>query len=170
MRSRLSKNFPAPARGFTLTELMVVISIAVVLTGFSYAGFSSWQRKEGIRSKAYLLAATLKEARFRTIEQSVAHGVEVMDNATTGGKDLVLFKKPDGVRENVRRVDLGDVEYSDGTSTTKKIEFDTIGFVKDFNNKTIGFENSNNFYCEVKVNDMGRVRIECEDSETYGID
>jgi len=166
MRSRLSKNFPAPARGFTLTELMVVVSIAVVLTGFSYAGFSSWQRKEGIRSKAYLLAATLKEARFRTIEQSVAHGVEVMDNATTGGKDLVLFKKPDGVRENVRRVDLGDVEYFDN-STKYTFEFDSKGFATA---GTIGFKNSNDFYCNAVVSFTGRIRVECEDSETYGID
>jgi prepilin-type N-terminal cleavage/methylation domain-containing protein len=68
-------------KGFTLTELLVVIGIAVAMAGLSYSGFTTWEKKERTREAAYELVSQLKVARMLALEKGVSH-VMLFDNTT----------------------------------------------------------------------------------------
>ena len=60
------------SKGFTLTELMVVVAIIAIMTGFGYSGFSSLMKRERVKAAACQFAADVKEARMMAIEK---HGI-----------------------------------------------------------------------------------------------
>lgn len=60
--------------GFTMTEVMVVISLVAIMSGIGYSGFTSWRKKEQLRAAAYQLSGDLAEYRQRAIEKHVSYG------------------------------------------------------------------------------------------------
>jgi len=109
-----------PARGFTLLEILVVLSIASLLLTLVPLAFSG--SVDLVRSKgaARELAATLQAARSRAVAGNLVVAVEL--NAATGryrvganGDERVL---PDGVR-----LTLVEVEKPDDGSDRGRIRF-----------------------------------------------
>jgi len=157
-------------KGFTLTEAMVVVSIIGLMVGLSYSGYSSWIRRERVRSAAYELAATLKQARFQAIEKHTSHTVEP-DNST--GTYYLLIDPPPYFGETpddnntVKFVNLSESHPGVELSEVQAVSFGVKGTprypsVAEENNKTI-FKNEKGFNCSVQVMRMGEVDVVCQD-------
>lgn len=102
-------------QGFTLTELMVVIGIAVILTGFTYVGFSSWQSRESVRSAAYQLSGVIQNARFRALEKHMSQTVLI---DTAAGKYYLFADPPDYITDNTHcdtSIPVGDNDTTQGS-------------------------------------------------------
>lgn len=101
----LSRLFPND-RGYSLTEIMVVVALIVVMSGVGYSGFSSWQKRERLNSVAYQFADCLKEARTLAIEKRLSHTF-TFDSSQ---KQYILF-----VDKN------GNCSQDDGESTIYRV-------------------------------------------------
>jgi Tfp pilus assembly protein FimT len=164
---------------------MVVMCIAIIMIGFTYSGFSVWQKKERVRAAARELSATLKEGRFKAIEKHTSHTV-VIDN-TTGQWAFHLFSDPLPHNNNFGDIDVTiAVGASDANGNMKikrvlmtqqyprveigeatSLRFDVQGFSKNgaggLGAGQTKFKNEKGFWCKVIVSALGRVRIKCDD-------
>ena len=77
-------------KGFTLTEAMVVIGIAALMVGFTYTGFSSFHKREQVRSAAHQFSSVVKRARFRAMEKHMSHTIDISADKTK----IYLFSDP----------------------------------------------------------------------------
>jgi prepilin-type N-terminal cleavage/methylation domain-containing protein len=66
------------AGGFSMLELMVVISIAAILIALSATNFMTLRSNSQVESNARTLAKLARDARFRAVAQSCPHGVYVV--------------------------------------------------------------------------------------------
>lgn len=69
--------------GFTLGELLVVLSIASVLLALSAGGFQSYRTKSEHRGSALELASTLRKAQVRAVAEARTYCVRIVDGGTT---------------------------------------------------------------------------------------
>lgn len=77
-------------RGFTLIELLLVLTIIIAMAGMT-AGMTSKDRKDGeVRAAAEELAATLRLARARAVDQAAVVGVSfnIRNGVGTSGRTL----------------------------------------------------------------------------------
>jgi type IV fimbrial biogenesis protein FimT len=63
-------------KGFTLTEMIVVIAIISILLTIAVPFFAQWQRSVQFRTTAREVTSRLREAQSRTITNNLQHGVE----------------------------------------------------------------------------------------------
>ncbi len=61
--------------GFTLVELMVVISIMAILSSLTFWGFSSWHTKNGLEAAAKDIYSLLVQARNDASNTNTAHQI-----------------------------------------------------------------------------------------------
>ena len=61
--------------GFTLVELMVVISIAALLLTWGMPAFSTWKQKHDVESEMVQLYSDLQYARMNAFSNKVATGI-----------------------------------------------------------------------------------------------
>jgi len=166
-------------RGFTLTELLVVVAIAMIMVGFGYSGFSSVMKRESGRAAANAIAGHLKEARMLAIERHTSHVVEISEDLTT----LTVCRK-NGSTE--AKCESGDVPIREWditeqyrhvaiASTSPKsfaVRFDTRGFPRKTEKNTsmffghIKLEVSNidpPYEFKIIISQLGRIKIEGSD-------
>jgi prepilin-type N-terminal cleavage/methylation domain-containing protein len=107
MSSKLSKE----SRGFTLIEILVVLSVLVLITGLTLFSFRDLNRSQALDKNAMSLVSLLEEARSLTLasKDDSEYGVYF------GPEEVVLFKGEDfNSGEAVRTFSLHSiVEMSD---------------------------------------------------------
>lgn len=127
------QHFPNSDKGFTLTELMVVVSIAVILTGFGYSGFSAWQKRQVVSSAAFQLFGDLREARALAIEKHFSHTISFALNGTRYQYTIFVDTNANGA------LDVGETVVRLATVNAIRPEV-TLTFPTDdeFNNNVAG--------------------------------
>lgn len=75
-------------KGFTLTELLVVIAVMALVGSIVWGGLSNYRDVQALQSATDVIVATLGEARSRAISSvgAMQYGVHLE------GKNIVLFK------------------------------------------------------------------------------
>jgi len=155
-------------RGFTLTEILVVLAVVIIMTGAAYSGYSSWQRREQARAAAYELAGHLKEARFLAMEKNTGHTATFVGNAYT------VFSDPN----NSMTLDVGErllyqvnvAQKNPGVTVSApaglSVHYNVRGMIslRDSVNPnllgaTVTFANAANTYT-VTISSLGRIKIE----------
>lgn len=63
------------SKGFTLTEVMVVVGISVLLMVWGMPAFSTWKRKHDVENQVLKLYSDLQYARLTAYSQKVVAGV-----------------------------------------------------------------------------------------------
>lgn len=66
----------ASNKGFTLTELLVIIALTGILAVIAIPSFTGWIVKMRYRESARNIASTLRDARSRAIGKNIEHRVE----------------------------------------------------------------------------------------------
>jgi prepilin-type N-terminal cleavage/methylation domain-containing protein len=67
------------ARGFTLIELMVAITIVAILGAIAWPSFSRWQQREGLTAAEMRAKAALHNLRSRSVQEGLYWGVKTFD-------------------------------------------------------------------------------------------
>lgn len=78
---------PSPVRGFTLIEVMVVVSIVMLLAAMSLGSMREQRRDAEVQTEAERLAAVLRQARNRAVVERASYGVvfNIRNAADTSG-------------------------------------------------------------------------------------
>ncbi|HOV86588.1 MAG TPA: GspH/FimT family pseudopilin [Syntrophobacteraceae bacterium] len=155
-------------RGFTLTEILVVIAVVIILTGAAYSGYSSWQRREQARAAAYELAGHLKEARFLAMEKNTGHTAVFVGNTYTVFSDPNNSMTLDAGERVLHQVNVAQKNpgVTVSTSAGLSVHYNARGTIslRDSVNPnllgaTIAFSNAANTYT-VTLSSLGRIKIE----------
>jgi prepilin-type N-terminal cleavage/methylation domain-containing protein len=111
------------SRGFTLMEMLVVLTIIGILAGFGFPAMTKFLTTQSVRSAAYDLFADLIYARSEAISRGVT--VSIIGNAATN------FKQGWAVRENAGGTVIRTQPSRDSainfTSSVSTITFDRNG-------------------------------------------
>ncbi len=155
------------AAGFTLTEILVVIALVIILTGFGYSGFSGWQKKERVRSLAYDFAGQLRESRMHAIEQNTSQTFQFSANQYTIFTDTNGDSILDSTENIVRQVTVDQEDKGIALTTTPNdfsLRFDRKGMPRNssggFGAGRIHFANEDGYYVDVVISSLGSIRIE----------
>jgi prepilin-type N-terminal cleavage/methylation domain-containing protein len=92
-------------RGFTLTELLVVITIIVLVLGMSIPLVRTMSTDRSVESGQNLVSAMLQRARARAIGLQAPRGIFFFEDQSTGKTAMVLVKIDDGADPNVIELD-----------------------------------------------------------------
>ncbi len=153
-------------RGFTLTELMVVLGISMIISMAGYSGFTGFQKKEYLRSAASRLSGNMREARMLAMEQGVSHTVVFTGSTYTVFVDTNEDFIPDADERIIHQVDVAD---HDPSITLRMVgdlpmRFDARGIPKcatgGIRTAAIVFQNDQAFYRMVMISALGRIKIE----------
>lgn len=156
--------FSQSDKGYTLTELMVVVSLIAIMTGVGYSGFSSWQKRERLNSITYQFSDYLKEARMLAIEKRTSYSVSFIADQYT----IFVDFNGDGVLD----VDQGETivhqvnvaQREPGITITVPsgyaLVYNIRGMPAAFSNATITFSNAGGSSCDVKISTLGRVSVD----------
>jgi prepilin-type N-terminal cleavage/methylation domain-containing protein len=101
----------APGRsGFTLVELMVVVSILLVLTAMTFTAINVTMNTDRVRAAARQIQSYTEGARDRAIYAGEPRGVRFLLNATdlTASSSLVFVGAPEKFTDNWITVEAGD--------------------------------------------------------------
>lgn len=112
--------------GFTLLELIVVVSVLGLLTAIALPSFAAWREQAVYRKVARELASALRETRSRAIKSNLEHRLEVdlkekrfrlthgdrpVNSSDTSWNDFVVFDW----------ADLGDEVILKGNQSCNKV-------------------------------------------------
>jgi prepilin-type N-terminal cleavage/methylation domain-containing protein len=152
--------------GYTLTEVLVVVSLIVIMSSVGYSGFSGWQKRERVRTAVHQLAGHLKEARMKSIEKCTMHTIAFTATQYT----IFIDINDDLVRQNnevvVRLVDLTQLDPSLRMAvtgnyplryTSKGLPINAIG---GFGSGAIAFINDDGNSGKVTIAALGSVTVE----------
>jgi prepilin-type N-terminal cleavage/methylation domain-containing protein len=96
-------------RGFTLTELLVVISIIILVLALAVPIFSVLRGGRSVDAGQNVMSATLQRARSRAIGMQSRRGVFFFDDQVSGRTGMLLVKILDST-PNVLELDTPDIE------------------------------------------------------------
>lgn len=150
---------------------MVVASIAMLMVGLGYSGFSSAIKREQATAATNQLMGHLKEAKMLAMEKHVSHGVEISGNVYTIYRDNDSSCSRDTSADSnetiLHRVnvtqDFGGVTAGGDT----RFRFDTRGMPR---NATGGFAavgitltKVGKRQCNLTMTSVGRIAVACTD-------
>ena len=119
-------------RGFTLLELLVVISIVAIVSAMAYPNFSSWKKEREIRSATEKVANMIANIATQTQRGSFAYSQLWV--LPVPGQSTVFFTK--GMRETTFSAILNDPNKTPSCKITQSGHWDTI------NNQSINLSGS----------------------------
>ncbi|HRO60834.1 MAG TPA: GspH/FimT family pseudopilin [Burkholderiaceae bacterium] len=124
IRSSNARRLVREARGFTILELAIVISVIGIVTALGLPSLSDVLRDNGVRSRAERYSEGLSLARLEAIQRNarvdfVADGVgwSITMPDPAGGSDLVLHRVAPG---------SGDANYT-GVASATGVSFNGTG-------------------------------------------
>jgi type IV fimbrial biogenesis protein FimT len=147
--------------GFTLTEVLIVIALLAILTGFALPSFIEWRQNMYYKQAASEIANSLKKARSEAIKSNQLHGVKFV----TADRSYQLSKfanshwsyssakgfLPSNVILNI------DGAASTAAASEPNISFDING--ASFNNYSVRIKNANTSKYTVFVERSGRIKM-----------
>jgi len=145
-------------RGFTLVEVLVVLTIIGIIGLVAVPSFEPMQQSMGLRTSARELASELRYAQQKAVAEGVAHSVYV-DVAN----NLFSLRKETTVLEEKRLA--GDIVVDPVYSTGITGNFIVTTFTETGNpvvgagNKTIALKNNSGRMVNVVISTIGRVSI-----------
>jgi len=147
-------------RGFTVIELLAVISIMMVVTAIATPSFYYWLPKYRLSAGARQIAADLQLARMKAISQNTSYRLRFTDDET------YQIWKEDGVW--AQAPNTGDFELPDGITVSDPTVFffDTSEFQSrgtantGVGNSEIEITNTDGATQAVCMETVGRVHIE----------
>lgn len=151
--------------GYTLTEVVVVVSLMAMMSVVGFSSFSTYQKKERVRSVAYQFASDLKEARMRAIEKHVSHTVAMDATSYTVYMDTNSDCVLDDGENIVKQVTVTDQDpgITIGVPSSFSLRFDVRGMVwsatGSFGNSTITFANEQGVSWNVVLSSLGSVSV-----------
>ncbi len=119
-------------RGFTLLELLVVISIVAIVSAMAYPNFSSWKKEREIRTATEKVAKMIANIATQTQRGSFAYSQLWV--LPVKGQSTVFFTK--GMRETTFSAILNDPNQTPSCKVTQSGHWDTI------NNQSINLSGS----------------------------
>lgn len=129
-------------KGFSLTELIIVIAIIGIATGIATLNFNQWKNKTSIEKETRELYSDLNEARLQSIYTKKRHSIAFLTANSYALKQYSSLNEATA-SGTVRRTTTtkNTMTQKDGTALTlTSVFFDIRGFTS--NNKTIRFNPS----------------------------
>ncbi len=121
-------------RGFTLVELMVVVTISILLLSWGIPAYSTWKKKHDVESQITKLYGDIQLARMTAYSQKAITGIWW----GSGTSFLSYQIRQDGNNNNQIDNDGGDVQLGETIScscgispsvTQEAVSFDGRGFL-----------------------------------------
>ena len=130
------------SRGFTLTEILIVIALMGILLALSTFGFSQYQRKAKMEEQMRTLYADLMEARSKALYEKTPRTVKVQANS------YAVYPASDatGTPELTR-----DLKYSVESSVTTDNVFSAQGILQNVSAKSVCISESNQLSVDAVV-------------------
>jgi len=169
--------------GFTLTELMVVMAIAVILMTVAVPGMESLYGSLRQDSAVTRLVRELNLARGHAINYGAPVSLCHLDSDSncqpvlTEGIDIFVDSDDDGVFDSGERILSSTTAFASretvriGTSsgTKKRIRFRPDGLATGYNNSIYYCDNSGDYYGRVVIAYSGRIRDDSDDLTGCGL-
>ena len=164
-------------RGFTLVEVIMVILIAGILIGFSYAGFSGMLARYRCQGALNRVAQSFKLAQMKAIEQNVNYIIHL--NAADGNLTILFDPDDDTTTDNNRVFDqvMFEQEYEGvdilASSNCNGTRFNFRGIPKTATglsgNCTVRLtpKNKASEQGNVTISTMGRIQVVTPDKWKY---
>lgn len=162
---KISRLFRETA-GFTLTEVLVVLSVAAVMSFVGYTGFSEWKKRDALRTAAYGLAGNLRETRLKAMEKFTSYFVDF------GTTSYIIYVDVDSndtldtdIDTAVKRVDLSPLDRSItmAVSSGSPFRYTPQGLIYSaggsYGNFTVSFANDQGFNIDLTNSIAGGVSI-----------
>lgn len=115
-------NHPVDSRGFTLLELLVVVSILVLLFGVGIASFNTFNRRERLKQAALNFKSTLRFAQTRAISAEKPASC-VTNNSTFVGIRIEFTSNSYTVKHVCSD---GNAGTDEATTLTKGVTFSSL--------------------------------------------
>jgi prepilin-type N-terminal cleavage/methylation domain-containing protein len=167
--------------GFTLVEVMVVVSMIAILAAIAIPAFSSWMPDYRLRSAARDLYSNLQRAKMGAIKNNAQWRV-YFDNTTSPGRYFLLsgnggdgWDTPvplggtDEVEMTFNLSDYEGVDYGNGNATTQ-LDGGSFGSSIDYNiDAGVPTPPSTNFTSRGTVNLFGYVYLSNAKGTCYAV-
>ncbi|HEV8539570.1 MAG TPA: prepilin-type N-terminal cleavage/methylation domain-containing protein [Nitrospiraceae bacterium] len=88
-------------RGFTLTEMMVVVGIIALLSAFAIPNYLDWQRKYRLKDSIAFLQSSLALARMIAMNQNTTVTVTISQPSATSAVTVAFTKSAGGGTKDV---------------------------------------------------------------------
>lgn len=144
--------------GFSLIELITVISIISVLVALSTIGFSNWTVKHNVERQTKELVSDINDLRLRSIHAKKRHVMTLLPYSYTFRKysseseavpSSVVFSKT--LKYQIKKIDGSSV-------AGQKIEIDERGFTNDWISLWVDSTNDSAAY-DCAIISVGRTNI-----------
>ena len=125
------------SRGFTLLEILVVISIVAILTATVILGFTGADAEQDLKGSAQRMAVRVELARQRSLQRNREWGIFVREDAYTfveydpesqawieqAGRPFEQSDVPEFVELRLQTEGVGELPFSDAEDTPQIIVF-----------------------------------------------
>ncbi len=144
---------PKTSRGFTLVELVIVVTIVLVLSALALPSFNQWYQNAAYRDTARNIMSELRQAKSQAIEKNVAQQVQ-FEAESYGSSDV------GSAITNTTKLDLASQVT---ISPTINIQFTPMGIASTGTGTTATIyilDSSGKQRFSVQVEPTGRISVE----------
>ncbi len=140
------------SRGFTLVELVIVVTIVLVLSALALPSFNQWRQNAAYRDTARNIMSELRQAKSQAVEKNVAQQVQFDALSQSYGSSDV-----GSTITNMTKLDLASqVTIS---PTTNNIQFTPMGIASTGTGTVYILDSSGKQRFYVQVDPTGRIFI-----------
>jgi len=144
-----------PQKGFTIAEILVVVSVMALLTAISIPLLARFQPNLKLNGAGRMLAADLRLAQQLTVTEQTIHLVSL--NISGGAYDILSLG---AATTTVKSVTLPtDVSFDTASTTVSEIRFNSYGGASGESDGRIQLKNTNDKELIINIKASGYVEI-----------